>query len=116
MQDKIKYINLSWAVVGICEGSQQSLSSIIPNGCVNEAEAVERYVIGYLSFWHIAFVDKEQLQPCSDGTLRQAACQKIDHYIQKHTPVKCLPRFYLVLLRQQIAPMEADGTSQVYQV
>lgn len=116
MQNKIKYINLSWAVVGICEDSRQPLSTIIPDGCINEAEAVERYVIGYLSFWHIAFVDKNQLQPCSDGPLRQVACQKIGRYIQEHTPVKCLPRFYLVLLRQRIAPMEPDGTSRVYQV
>ena len=27
-----------------------------------------------------------------------------------------LPRFYLVMLRQQIAPMESDGLSRVYQV
>jgi len=27
-----------------------------------------------------------------------------------------LPRFYLVLIRQQIAPMEADGMSRVYLV
>ena len=44
------------------------------------------------------------------------ARQKIDHYIAEHPPVETLPRFYLVLLRQQIAPMEQDGTSRVYQV
>ena len=27
-----------------------------------------------------------------------------------------LPRFYLVMLRQQIAPMESDGLSRVYQM
>ena len=32
------------------------------------------------------------------------------------TPVKTFPRFYLVLLRQPIAPMEPDGMSRVYQM
>ena len=42
--------------------------------------------------------------------------QKIDRYIADHPPVETFPRFYLVLLRQQIAPMEQDGMSRVYQV
>ena len=33
-----------------------------------------------------------------------------------HPPVETFPRFYLVLLRQPIAPMEADGMSRVYQM
>ena len=32
------------------------------------------------------------------------------------TPVETFPRFYLVLLRQPIAPMEPDGMSRVYQM
>ena len=32
------------------------------------------------------------------------------------TPVETFPRFYLVLLRQPIAPMESDGMSRVYQM
>ena len=42
--------------------------------------------------------------------------QKIDRYIADHPPVETFPRFYLVLLRQPIAPMEADGMSRVYQI
>lgn len=115
MQPIHHYIDLSWAVVGICEGSHLPLSALVHEGDDME-ETVEQYVIGYLAFWHIAFVDEKQLQPCHDEALRTAARQKIDHYIAGHPPVETLPRFYLVLLRQQIAPMEADGMSRVYQV
>ena len=115
MQNIFKYINLSWAIVGICEGSLLPLSALVHEGDDME-EAVEHYVIGYLAFWHIAFIDKERLQPCLDETLHTAARQKIDRYIADHPPVETLPRFYLVLLRQQIAPMEQDGMSRVYQV
>ena len=115
MQPIHHYINLSWAIVGICEGSHLPLSALVHEGDDME-ETVEHYVIGYLAFWHIAFIDKERLQPCHDETLREAARQKIDRYIVDHQPIETLPRFYLVLLRQQIAPMEQDGMSRVYQV
>ena len=116
MQNNLKYINLSWTVVGICEGSRLPLSTYIPGIDKDESAAVEHYVIGYLAFWHVAFVDEKQLQPCHDEALREAARQKIDRYIADHPPVETLPRFYLVLLHQQIAPMEEDGMSRVYQV
>ena len=115
MQNNLKYINLSWAVVGICEGSHLPLSALVHEGDDME-DTVEHYVIGYLAFWHIAFVDESRLVACDDDALREAARQKIDRYIADHQPVETLPRFYLVLLRQQIAPMEADGMSRVYQV
>ena len=116
MQNNFKYINLSWAVVGFCENPHQPLLSHIPGIDKDEAVAVEHYVIGYMAFWHIAFVDESRLVACNDEALHEAARQKIDRYIADHQPVETLPRFYLVLLRQQIAPMEADGMSQVYQV
>ena len=115
MQPIHHYIDLSWAVVGICEGSHLPLSALVHEGNEME-ETVEQYVIGYLAFWYIAFVDESRLVPCDDGALHEAARQKIDRYIADHPPVETLPRFYLVLLRQQIAPMEADGMSRVYQV
>ena len=130
MQNNFHYINLSWAVVAICErlrerrrvGERSSgmgdgtsgmdgtlpLSAIVHDG-QDEAEMVERYVIGYMAFWHIAFVDESRLVPCNDNALRTEARQKIDRYIADHPPVETLPRYYLVLLRQPIAPMEADG-------
>ena len=103
-------------MVGICENPHQPLSSCIPSIEEDKAAAVEHYVIGYMAFWNIAFVDEKLLQPCHDEALRETARQKIDRYIADHPPVETLPRFYLVLLRQQIAPMEQDGMSRVYQV
>ena len=116
MQNNFKYINLSWAVVGFCEAPHQPLSSCIPGIEEDQAAAVERYIIGYMAFWHIAFVDKSHLVPCTNDALRTEAQQKIDRYIADHPPVETFPRFYLVLLRQPIAPMEADGMSRVYQM
>ena len=126
MQNNFHYINLSWAVVGICEDGTLPLSTIVHDG-QDEVEMVERYVIGYMAFWHIAFVDESRLVPCNDDALCTEARQKIDRYIAErlrvgeqssgiHPPVETFPRFYLVLLRQPIAPMEADGMSRVYQM
>ena len=42
--------------------------------------------------------------------------REIDRYIASRPPVETFPRFYLVLLRQPIAPMESDGMSRVYQM
>ena len=70
----------------------------------------------YMAFWHIAFVDEDCLVPCNDDALRNDARRKIDRYIADHSPVETFPRFYLVLLRQPIAPMEPDGMSRVYQM
>ena len=42
MQDNFKYINLSWAVVGICENPHQPLLSHIPGIDEDEAAAVEQ--------------------------------------------------------------------------
>ena len=115
MQNNLRYINLSWAVVAICEDGTLPLSTIVHDE-QDEAEVVERYIIGYMAFWHIAFVDEDCLVPCHDDTLRTEARKKIDRYIADHPPVETFPRFYLVLLRQPIAPMEADGMSRVYQM
>ena len=46
------YIDLSWAVVGICENARQPLLSCIPGIDKDEAAAVEHYVIGYMAFKH----------------------------------------------------------------
>ena len=96
--------------------ARQPLLSCIPGIDKDEAAAVEHYVIGYMAFWHIAFVDESRLVPCNDDALRNDARRKIDHYIADHPPAETFPRFYLVLLRQPIAPMESDGMSRVYQM
>ena len=82
MQNYLRYINLSWAVVGICENARQPLLSCIPGIDNDEAAAVEHYVIGYMAFWHIAFVDESRLVPCNDDALRTEARHKIDRYMR----------------------------------
>lgn len=114
MKQEIRYIDLSWAVVAVCESDNFTLSQLA-RGEQTE-QVVERYVIGYLAFWQIAFVEKERLVPCDDETLRAAARSKIARYIVEHPPVQHLPRFYIVLFQQPSAPLEPDGTTRVYQV
>lgn len=114
MKQEIRYIDLSWAVVALCESEQFSVTQLVHSESIEEA--VERYVIGYMAFWQIAFIEKERLQPCDDESLRQAARLKIARFIKAHPPVQRLPRFYLVLLQQDAAPMDPDGLSRVYQV
>ena len=116
MHTNIQYINLSWAVVGVCETPAMPLWKIIPTWCKDMADGIHHYIVGYLAFWHVAFIDESRLLPCHDENLREKARRKIDRYIADHQPVETLPRFYLVMLRQQIAPMESDGLSRVYQV
>ena len=69
MTASISYINLSWAVVGIIDkdvhNSLQSMKR--PNEPIEIT--IERYVIGYLGFWHIAFIDKEKI----DVTMKQSS-------------------------------------------
>lgn len=114
MKHKLRYVDLSWAVVAICESDSFTINQLVHNGSVEQA--VERYVIGYMAFWQIAFVEKERLVPCEDETLRAAARSKIDRYIAEHPPVQRLPRFYIVLLQQPLAPLEPDGMTHVLQV
>ena len=108
------FIDLSWAVVAVCESEKFLWTELVHDDDIKQA--VERYVLGYMAFWQIAFIKKELLVHCNNETLREAARLKIDYYIKRHPPVQHLPRFYLVLLQQTIAPMDPDGMSRVYQV
>lgn len=114
MKQELKYIDLSWAVVSVCESDSFTIEQLVHDDSVEQA--VERYIIGYMAFWQIAFIEKERLVPCDDETLRAAARSKIDRYIVEHPPVECLPRFYIVLLQQSFAPLEPDGMTRVYQL
>ncbi|MDD5991781.1 MAG: hypothetical protein PUC35_02550, partial [Prevotellaceae bacterium] len=69
------------------------------------------------------FIDDDELVEITPKSIRMRkkvlgteARKKIDRYIADHPPIETFPRFYLVLLRQPIAPMEADGMSRVYQM
>ena len=114
MKQQLRYIDLSWAVVAVCESETFTWQNLVREG--NPIFKVEQYVLGYMSFWHLAFIDKEALVPCEDEPLRLAARRKIERYIAEHPPVRPLPRFYIVLLAQPFTPLEADGMTQVYQM
>lgn len=114
MNQEMKYVDLPWAVVAMCESEKFPWSELVHDDDIEQA--VERYVLGYMAFWQIAFIEKDQLVPCDNQSLREAARLKIDRYIERHPPVQRLPRFYLVLLQQTITPMEPDGMSRIYQV
>lgn len=114
MKQQLRYIDLSWAVVAVCESETFTWQDLVREG--NPIFKVEQYVLGYMSFWHLAFIDKEALVPCEDEPLRHEARHKIERYIAEHPPVLPLPRFYIVLLAQPFAPLEADGMTQVYQM
>lgn len=114
MKQELRYIDLSWAVVAVCGKDGFTWQDLVRDG--NPVDRVEQYVLGYMSFWHLAFIDRERLIPCYDEALREAARRKIDRYIAEHPPVHPLPRFYIVLLGQPFAPMEPDGMTCVYQM
>ena len=114
MKQELRYVDLTWAVVAVCESDSFTINQLVLDDSVEQA--VERYVIGYMAFWQIAFVEKERLVPCDDETLRAVARSKIARYIVEHPPVHHLPRFYIVLLQQPCAPLEPDGTTRVLQL
>ena len=110
----IKYATLSWAVVGISEeASCFSLDSLQKESETFE-EAVEKYVIFYMAFWNIAFVnkDEEQKPMCEDKAVKGK--QKIKQYIKEHPPVATLPKFYITFLNQPKIGSDADGFSDVF--
>ncbi len=82
----------------------------LAEGLIDHLHQVDGALIGHV------LLNQRHLVSGGKDALHEAARQKTGRYIADHQPVETLPRFYLVLLRQQIAPMEADGMSRVYQV
>ena len=114
MTTSISYINLSWAVVGIIDKDvRNSLQSMKRPDEPIEA-TIERYVIGYLGFWHIAFIDKGRMNRCHDETVIQHAKKKMEEYITSHPPVVTLPKFYIVFLNQPQIGCDTHGLSDVF--
>lgn len=58
MTTSISYINLSWAVVGIIDKDGHNCLQSMKRSDEPIEVTIERYVIGYLVFWHIAYIDK----------------------------------------------------------
>ncbi len=114
MTASISYINLSWAVVGIIDkdvhNSLQSMKR--PNEPIEIT--IERYVIGYLGFWHIAFIDKEKMNRCNDETVIEFGRKKMEEYISLHPPIATLPKFYIIFLNQSHIGCDAHGLSDVF--
>ncbi|WP_288910117.1 hypothetical protein [uncultured Bacteroides sp.] len=114
MTASISYINLSWAVVGIIDKDvRNSLQSMKRPDEPIEA-TIERYVVGYLVFWHIAFIDKERMNKCHDETVILCAKKKMEEYITTHPPMATLPKFYIVFLNQPQIGCDAHGLSDVF--
>lgn len=114
MKALISYINLFWAVVGIIDRDvRNSLQSMKRPDEPIEA-TIERYVIGYLGFWRIAFIDKGKMNRCHDETVIQYAKEKMEEYIISHPPVATLPKFYIVFLNQPQIGCDAHGLSDVF--
>ena len=61
MTASISYINLSWAVVGIIDKDVRNGLQSMKRPDEPIEVTIERYVIGYLVFWHVAFIDKEKM-------------------------------------------------------
>lgn len=110
----IKYVTLSWAVVGISEEASDFSLRSLQKEHETIIEAVEKYVIFYMAFWNIAFVNKDEKQEpiCQDKAIKGK--QKIEQYIKEHPPVVSLPKFYITFLNQPKIGCDADGFSDVF--
>ena len=75
---------------------------------------IERYVIGYLVFWYIAYIDKEKMDRCDDEKVIEFKRKKLEEYITSHPPIATLPKFYIVFLNQPHIGCDAHGLSDVF--
>ena len=81
MTASISYINLSWAVVGIIDKDVRNGLQSMKRPDEPIEVTIERYVIGYLVFWHIAFIDKEKMNRCNDEKVIELGRKKMEEYI-----------------------------------
>lgn len=61
MVSSIFYINLSWAVVGIIDRDVHNSLQSMKRPDEPIEVTIERYVIGYLVFWHIAYISRHSI-------------------------------------------------------
>lgn len=114
MEYPLTFINLSWAEIGIFENTAFPLASLRKEDEPIE-KAVERYVIGYMAFWNIAFIKKGMIYPSlQDDFIRKRGQDKIRQYVERHPPIEPLPKFYIVFLNQPQIGCDADGFSDVF--
>ena len=75
---------------------------------------IERYVVGYLVFWHIAYIDKEKMNRCDDEKVIELGRKKMEEYVTSHPPAVTLPKFYIVFLNQPQIGCDTHGLSDVF--
>lgn len=114
MTASISYINLSWAVVGIIDKDVHNSLQSMKRSEEPIEMTIERYVTGYLGFWHIAFIDTDKMNKCNDETVIEQGQKKMEEYIHSHPPVATLPKFYIVFLNQPEIGCDANGLSDVF--
>ena len=61
MTASISYINLSWAVVGIIDKDGHNCLQSMKRSDEPIEVTIERYVVGYLVFWHIAYISRHSI-------------------------------------------------------
>lgn len=110
----LQFFTLPWAVVGMADGDVRHALSSLRRGDEPLESAVERYVTGYLAFWHLALIDRSRASVCGDEAVLAAAKAKIEAYVAAHPPVAVFPRFYLVFLNQLPLGGDAHGLGDVF--
>ena len=110
----IFHINLLWAVVGIIDKDVHNSLQFMKRQDEPVEVTVGRYVIGYLGFWHIDFIDKEKMNRCNDEKVIELGRKKQEEYITSHPPVATLPKFYIVFLNQPHIGCDTHGLSDVF--
>lgn len=114
MEKSITYINLSWAVVGIIDKDAHTSFSSMMKAHEPVKKTIERYVLGYMGFWNIAFIKKEMLNVCHDEYIIQNAKKSIERYVRSHLPAATLPKFYIVFLNQPQIGCDTNSLSDVF--
>ena len=76
MTTSISYINLSWAVVGIIDRDVHNCLQSMKRSNEPIEVTIERYVIGYLVFWHIAYISRHSINKETFQRLFERLLQK----------------------------------------
>ena len=72
----ISYINLSWAIVGIIDKDVHNSLQSMKRPDEPIEITIERYVIGYLGFWHIAYISRHSINKETFQKLFERLSQK----------------------------------------
>lgn len=99
---RLSFFHFSWACVGITESDSSISLESLRHESETVAEAVERYIKGYLAMWNVAHIATyPRIVP--DHETRIKAEAMIQRYIKENPPITTLPRFYIVLYKPKIS-------------